>query len=82
MYFDENDTQNVPVKTNDVVFGLHAVFACVVTILQCVFYEVIIFLISATIIEIGLLIIARPVNNVILLILLFSKLPERRSKSI
>jgi len=39
MYFDENDTQNVPVKVNDVVFGLHAVFACIVTIIQCFIYE-------------------------------------------
>ena len=54
MYCSTNHTQLIPVKINDVVFGLHAVFACVVTILQCVFYEVIIFLISATIIEIGL----------------------------
>ena len=46
MYFDENDTQNVPVKTNDVVFGLHAVFACIVTIIQCFIYEVCILILS------------------------------------
>merc|ERR1719334_1676194 len=39
MYFEEHDTQNVPVKVNDVVFGLHAVFACIVTIVQCFIYE-------------------------------------------
>ena len=40
LYFDKNDTQLIPVKVNDVVFGLHAVFACIVTIIQCFIYEV------------------------------------------
>ena len=39
-YQDEHDTQLIPVKINDVVFGLHAVFACIVTIIQCFIYEV------------------------------------------
>ena len=30
----------IPVLLNDVIFALHAVFACVVTIIQCFIYEV------------------------------------------
>ena len=30
----------IPVLLNDVIFALHAVFACVITIIQCFIYEV------------------------------------------
>jgi hypothetical protein len=31
----------IPVLPNDIFFGLHAMFATMITILQCIFYEVI-----------------------------------------
>ena len=40
-YFKQHPTGINPVQTNDVVFSLHAVFACLVTIAQCFIYEVI-----------------------------------------
>ena len=46
-YCITNHTQLIPVKINDVVFGLHAVFACVVTILQCGIYPVRIFFLNS-----------------------------------
>ena len=39
IYFEEKSTQINPVKVNDVFFALHAIFACLVTIIQCAVYE-------------------------------------------
>ncbi|VDK22453.1 unnamed protein product [Anisakis simplex] len=48
MYFDMNVQDiyerthphtHIPVLLNDVVFAVHALFACIVTALQCFFYE-------------------------------------------
>jgi len=38
-YFSRHPTGVNPVQLNDVIFSLHAVFACVVTIFQCFVYE-------------------------------------------
>ena len=38
-YFSRHPTGVNPVQLNDVIFSLHAVFACVVTIAQCIIYE-------------------------------------------
>jgi len=38
-YFSRHPTGVNPVQLNDVIFSLHAVFACVVTIFQCFAYE-------------------------------------------
>lgn len=38
-YFSRHPTGLNPVQLNDVIFSLHAVFACVVTITQCFLYE-------------------------------------------
>ena len=40
-YFDKHPTGVNPVQLNDVIFTLHAVFACAVTIFQCFIYEVV-----------------------------------------
>jgi len=40
-YFIENPRGVNPVQLNDVVFSLHAVLMCAITILQCFLYEVI-----------------------------------------
>ena len=40
MYFSDHPYGLVPVAVNDVVFALHALFACIVTVLQCFIYEV------------------------------------------
>ncbi|XP_043195929.1 cystinosin homolog isoform X2 [Amphibalanus amphitrite] len=39
MYFADHPYGLVPVAVNDVVFALHALFACIVTVLQCFIYE-------------------------------------------
>jgi len=38
-YTETHKTLVIPVKINDVVFSLHAIFACIVTIFQCFIYE-------------------------------------------
>jgi len=38
-YFSRHQTGVNPVQLNDVIFSLHAVFACIVTIFQCAIYE-------------------------------------------
>ena len=38
-YFSRHPTGVNPVQLNDVIFSIHAVFACVVTIFQCSIYE-------------------------------------------
>lgn len=38
-YFDENNTVDNPVKFNDVMFGLHAIFCCFLLTLQCIYYK-------------------------------------------
>jgi len=38
-YQEENQTLILPVKANDLAFGLHAVAACLITIFQCLIYE-------------------------------------------
>jgi len=38
-YFSRHPTGVNPVQINDVIFSLHAVFACAVTIIQCLIYE-------------------------------------------
>jgi len=38
-YFQWKGTTNNPVKLNDVVFGVHAIFCCFLLTLQCIFYE-------------------------------------------
>jgi len=38
-YFSRHPTGVNPVQLNDVIFSIHAVFACVVTIFQCFIYE-------------------------------------------
>ena len=40
MYFLDHPYGLVPVAVNDVVFALHALFACIVTVAQCFIYEV------------------------------------------
>jgi cystinosin len=39
-YFEQHPTGVNPVQINDVIFSLHAVIACLVTISQCFIYEV------------------------------------------
>ena len=39
-YMTKHQTQVIPVKINDVFFGLNAILACVITIVQCFIYEV------------------------------------------
>ena len=39
-YFAKHPTGVNPVQLNDVIFSLHAVFACLITISQCLIYEV------------------------------------------
>eukprot|EP00093_Oithona_nana_P000035 00035.XXX_1143_1_1 [CDS] Oithona nana genome sequencing. len=38
-YFSRHPTGVNPVQLNDVIFSIHAVFACIVTIVQCSIYE-------------------------------------------
>jgi len=38
-YFSRHPTGVNPVQLNDVIFSLHAVFACIITIIQCIIYE-------------------------------------------
>ncbi|KAF5298133.1 hypothetical protein FQA39_LY02557 [Lamprigera yunnana] len=38
-YFEKNPRGLLPVKTNDVIYNLHGLFAVLVTILQCFVYE-------------------------------------------
>ncbi len=38
-YFKEHPYGVDPVQLNDVIFSVHAVFACLVTIFQCYIYE-------------------------------------------
>ena len=38
-YLEYNQTLVLPVKANDVAFGLHAVAACLITIVQCFVYD-------------------------------------------
>jgi len=38
-YFSKHPTGVNPVQLNDVIFTLHAIVACVVTIVQCIIYE-------------------------------------------
>jgi len=38
-YMKRHPTGVIPVLLNDVIFALHAVFACVITIIQCFIYE-------------------------------------------
>ena len=42
-YFNRHTTGVNPVQLNDVIFSIHAAFACFVTIFQCVIYEVSLF---------------------------------------
>jgi len=39
MYFEDHPYGLIPVAVNDIVFALHAVFACIVTVLQTLIYE-------------------------------------------
>ena len=39
-YFSRHPTGVNPVLLNDVIFAVHAAFACVITITQCFFYDV------------------------------------------
>lgn len=38
-YMTKHQTQVIPVKINDVFFGLNAILACIITIVQCFIYE-------------------------------------------
>eukprot|EP00088_Acartia_fossae_P009114 TRINITY_DN14403_c0_g1_i1.p1 TRINITY_DN14403_c0_g1~~TRINITY_DN14403_c0_g1_i1.p1 ORF type:complete len:402 (-),score=58.95 TRINITY_DN14403_c0_g1_i1:157-1362(-) len=38
-YFDNNPQGVNPVQANDVFFAIHAVFACIITIIQCKIYQ-------------------------------------------
>lgn len=39
-FFQKNSYSQIPVELNDVVFGVHAAFATLITIIQCFIYEV------------------------------------------
>lgn len=40
LYIEKDPRAQIPVLLNDVVFALHALFACIITGIQCFFYEV------------------------------------------